>query len=118
MDPAFRDTFLALPAKKKQDEEAVIRAFADKNKENALKTRPKGFHPEHKHMDLLKLRNFTVGKKVEADVFTRGDGIDEIVSAVEAMVAFVSNLPCVVFGGNSHLVLTIDVRRSRILTRS
>ncbi|KAK4457390.1 hypothetical protein QBC42DRAFT_188703 [Cladorrhinum samala] len=92
MDPTFRDTFLALPAKKKQDEEAVVRAFADKNKENALKTRPKGFHPEHKHMDLLKLRNFTVGKKLEANVFTRKDGIGEVVGAVEAMVAFITHL--------------------------
>lgn len=120
-DPLFRDTFLLPPpavdmpaghkktgktktGKKKaaaggdekeevevDAEEAALRAFAEANKEGALKTRPKGFVPEHRDMQLLKLRNFTVGKKVPDGVFTALEGGQEQVAAiVRAMVGFVS----------------------------
>ncbi|GAB1316004.1 hypothetical protein MFIFM68171_06214 [Madurella fahalii] len=119
-EPNFRDTFLASrvsktaaaatkktgkKGKKKkaegggetgedEDEEAaVLKAFAEANKEGALKTRPKGFIPEHRDLELLKLRNFTVGKKVGDDVFTALEGgQEEVVGIVRAMVGFITHL--------------------------
>lgn len=72
------------------EEEAAIEAFAERNKEGALKTRPKGFIPEHRDMALLKLRNFTVGRKVPDGVFTGEGAQEEVGRVVEAMVGFVS----------------------------
>jgi hypothetical protein len=73
-------------------EEAALKAFAERNKEGALKTRPKGFIPEHRDMQLLKLKNFTVGRKVEDGVFTRARGQEEVERVVGDMVGFVSAL--------------------------
>jgi hypothetical protein len=39
MDESFRRTFL--PQSKSGDEKSVLKAFAESNKENALKTKPK-----------------------------------------------------------------------------
>ncbi|KAK3303242.1 uncharacterized protein B0T15DRAFT_539612 [Chaetomium strumarium] len=73
-----------------EEEEEALKAFAERNREGALKTRPKGFIPEHRDMQLLKLRNFTVGKKVAEEVFTSASGQEEVAGIVRAMVGFVS----------------------------
>ncbi len=73
-------------------EEKAIKAFAERNKEGALKTRPKGFVSDHRDMALLKLRNFTVGKKLGDGVFTAEGGQEEVAGVVGAMVGFVSAL--------------------------
>ncbi|KAI1172089.1 hypothetical protein F4777DRAFT_563148 [Nemania sp. FL0916] len=93
-DPEFVRTFLPNAVGKKEDK--VIKAFADKNKENALKTKPKGFNPEHRDIALLKLRNYTVGRKI-ADADLHGDDAQEkIMATVRAMVPFVTFLNSVV----------------------
>ena len=100
-EPAFGETFLNLGSSSKpkgkkgekkleEKEEAAIKAFAERNKEGALKTRPKGFVPDHRDMALLKLRNFTVGKKLKDGVFTAEEGQEEVAGVVGAMVGFVS----------------------------
>lgn len=76
-----------------EEEEAAIKAFAERNQEGALKTRPKGFIPEHRDMQLLKLRNFTVGTKVADGVFTSARAQEEVASVVRDMVGFVSAFP-------------------------
>ncbi|KAH7020956.1 uncharacterized protein B0I36DRAFT_367426 [Microdochium trichocladiopsis] len=118
MDPAFRDNFLAEAAKyeslqnkknKKggksnatRDEveideaAAVIRAFAEANKESALKTRPKGVDPEHRDIELLKLKNYTVGKKFSDHDFTAPDAQERIMESIRALVGFVTFLNSVV----------------------
>ncbi|KAK4044327.1 hypothetical protein C8A01DRAFT_12272 [Parachaetomium inaequale] len=73
-------------------EEKALRAFAERNKEGALKTRPKGFIPEHRDMQLLKLKNFTVGRKVADGVFTDVRGQEEVASVVGDMVGFITHL--------------------------
>ena len=73
------------------DEEVALRAFAEANKGNALKMRPKGYIAEHRDMQLLKLKNFTVMKKVTDGVFTREGGQDEVAGVIGAMVGFVSS---------------------------
>ncbi len=90
MDLVFRRTFL--PDAKGTSEAAVLKAFAAANTEGALKTKPKGFIADHRDIELLKLRNFTVGKKVPDSVFTKDGGQDEIARIVGAMVGFVTHL--------------------------
>ncbi|KAK3316429.1 hypothetical protein B0H66DRAFT_294663 [Apodospora peruviana] len=97
-DPAFCRTFLpdarikGKKGGKELWEAAVLKAFAESNKENALKTKPKGFIAEHRDIELLKLRNFTVGKKVPDDIFTSEAGQEEVAEIVRAMVGFVTHL--------------------------
>ncbi|KAM7207289.1 Conserved hypothetical protein (DUF2461) domain containing protein [Naviculisporaceae sp. PSN 640] len=76
------------------DEKAVIKAFAELNKEDALKTKPKGYLAEHRDIELLKLRSFTVGKKIPDDIFTKDSrhGQEEIAKMFKAMVGFVTHL--------------------------
>ncbi len=86
-------------------EEAAILAFAARNQDGALKTRPKGFIPEHRDMALLKLRNFTVGQKIDDGVFTSDGAVGEegeVGRVLGALVGFVSHiflLPGYVFVG-------------------
>ncbi|KAI1410382.1 hypothetical protein F5Y13DRAFT_73589 [Hypoxylon sp. FL1857] len=93
MNPTFRKTFLP---NAKANEKAVLSAFAAANQENALKTKPKGFHPEHKDIELLKLRNYTIGKKFDDKDLLAEDAQDRIMSVISAMVEFVTFLNSVV----------------------
>ncbi|ROT36645.1 hypothetical protein SODALDRAFT_299709 [Sodiomyces alkalinus F11] len=74
------------------DQEAALKAFAAGNQSNALKTKPKGYLADHRDVELLKLRNFTVGVKVEDDIFTRDDGQDRLAAIIQAMVPFITFL--------------------------
>ncbi|KAH7629861.1 hypothetical protein B0T09DRAFT_137933 [Sordaria sp. MPI-SDFR-AT-0083] len=74
------------------EERAVIKAFCAANAGNALKTKPKGFDAEHRDIELLKLRNFTVGKKLPDSVFTSEDGQEQVLNVIRAMVPFVTHL--------------------------
>ncbi|KAI1086716.1 hypothetical protein F5B19DRAFT_120499 [Rostrohypoxylon terebratum] len=87
MNPTFRKMFLP---NAKANEKSVITAFAAKNKEYALKTKPKGFHPEHRDIELLKLRNYTIGTNINDSDLTAEDAQDRIMRVVSAMVEFVS----------------------------
>lgn len=50
-----------------------------------------GFGADHRDIELLKLRNFTVGKKVPDNLFIAEDAQQQIADLVTAMVGFVSN---------------------------
>ncbi|KAI0888145.1 uncharacterized protein GGS22DRAFT_93754 [Annulohypoxylon maeteangense] len=93
MNPTFRKTFLP---EAKANEKSVLAAFAAKNQENALKKKPKGFHPEHRDIELLKLRNYTIGTEIEEADFTTDDAQEKIMRVISAMVEFVSFLNSVV----------------------
>jgi uncharacterized protein (TIGR02453 family) len=104
----FKRTFLSDVASK-AGEEAALKEFAKKNQENALKTKPKvrvgyiaprghvqadsrqGFIADHRDIELLKLRNYTVSTKIDDKTFTSRDGPGKIVETVDAMVGFVSD---------------------------
>ncbi|KAI0173549.1 hypothetical protein GGR52DRAFT_391234 [Hypoxylon sp. FL1284] len=93
-NPAFRETFL--PGAKAGSDKSALKAFAAANRENALKTKPKGFHPDHKDIELLKLRNYTVMKKLDdADVLA-DDAQERVIGVISAMVEFVTFLNSVV----------------------
>ncbi|POS70410.1 hypothetical protein DHEL01_v211196 [Diaporthe helianthi] len=86
LDEAFRSTFL--PGAKSGDEKSCVKAFCKANAENALKTKPKGFDADHRDIELLKLRNFTVGKKINDSIFTADDSLDKMADIIRAMVGF------------------------------
>lgn len=55
-------------------------------------TTVQGFDADHKDLNLLRLRNFTLGKKIsDADVLSE-DGIDKIADIISALVPWVCSL--------------------------
>ncbi|KAF5677997.1 hypothetical protein FCIRC_6598 [Fusarium circinatum] len=94
-DEAFKRTFLPKAANK-SDPHAALLAFAEKNKENALKTKPKGFTAEHRDIALLKLRNFTVGTQIDDNIFYQDDAQEKISEIIRPMVGYVSFLNSIV----------------------
>ncbi|KAF5013826.1 hypothetical protein FDECE_183 [Fusarium decemcellulare] len=90
-DEAFKSTFLP-KASGRTDPEAALLAFAEKNKSNALKTKPKGFAAEHRDIELLKLRNFTIGTSLDDDIFYEDDAQEKISEVIRSMVGFITFL--------------------------
>ncbi|KAI0554054.1 hypothetical protein F4679DRAFT_394860 [Xylaria curta] len=93
-DPEFVRVFLPHVVGKKEDK--ILKAFADKNKENALKTKPKGFHPDHRDIQLLKLRNYTIGRQIPEEDILSDNAQEKIMETIQAMVPFVTFLNNVV----------------------
>ncbi|KAI8631348.1 hypothetical protein F5Y19DRAFT_27535 [Xylariaceae sp. FL1651] len=93
-NPEFVRVFLPNAVGKKEDK--ILKAFADKNKENALKTKPKGFNPDHRDIHLLKLRNYTVGRQIPDEYLHGDDAQEKILETIRAMVPFVTFLNNVV----------------------
>ncbi|KAM0562766.1 hypothetical protein ACHAPJ_001606 [Fusarium lateritium] len=94
-DEAFKRTFLPKAAKK-SDPNAALLAFAEKNTQNALKTKPKGFEADHRDIALLKLRNFTIGTQIDDSIFCEDDAQEKIGEIIRPMLGFVSFLNSVV----------------------
>ncbi|KAI0142899.1 hypothetical protein GGR57DRAFT_374267 [Xylariaceae sp. FL1272] len=93
-DPEFVRTFL--PGAVGAKEEKILKAFADRNKENALKIKPNGFHPDHRDIQLLKLRNYTIGHKIKDNELLADDAQEKIIGIFRALVPFVNFLNSVV----------------------
>ncbi|KAM5460344.1 hypothetical protein McanMca71_000192 [Microsporum canis] len=78
------------------DEKKVIKAFVNQNKESALKTKPKGYDADNENIELLRLRSFTLSKKL-ADKDLRGpEAMDRVAHIVGIMVHFVTYLNSIV----------------------
>ncbi|KAI1758152.1 hypothetical protein F4782DRAFT_476806 [Xylaria castorea] len=93
-DPEFVRVFLPHVVGKKEDK--ILKAFADKNQENALKTKPKGFNPDHRDIQLLKLRNYTIGRQIPDEDLLSDNAQEKIMETIRAMVPFVTFLNNVV----------------------
>ncbi|KAI1811032.1 hypothetical protein GGS20DRAFT_138511 [Poronia punctata] len=93
-DPEFVRVFLPAATGKREDK--ILKAFADKNRENALKTKPKGFNPDHRDISLLKLRNYTVGRQIPDKDLCSDNAQEKIMESIRAMVPFVTFLNNVV----------------------
>ncbi|RYC61596.1 hypothetical protein CHU98_g4624 [Xylaria longipes] len=93
-DPEFVRIFLPDAVGKKEDK--ILKAFADKNQENALKTKPKGFNPDHRDIHLLKLRNYTIGRQIPEEDLHSDNAQEKIMEVIRAMVPFVTFLNNVV----------------------
>ncbi|KAL8670918.1 MAG: hypothetical protein Q9168_004564 [Polycauliona sp. 1 TL-2023] len=87
MDPAIRKEFLGGISK---DEKKAVKAFAEQNKENALKTKPKGYDGENPNISLLRLRNYTAGRKLSDEEVVGPKAPERIASLMAALKPFVS----------------------------
>ncbi|RKK19923.1 hypothetical protein BFJ66_g14377 [Fusarium oxysporum f. sp. cepae] len=94
-DDSLKLTFLP-QARKETTEEAALKAFAVENKETALKARPKGFIMDHRDIELLKLRKFTLSRKIPDNILYAEDTQERIVEILQPLVAFISFLNSVV----------------------
>ena len=82
------------------NEDAAVKAFTEHNKENALKTKPKGYEADNPNIKLLRLRNFTIGKKLKDEEIVGKGGVDRIVGFLQVLVPFVSCL---------HLAMLLEI---------
>ena len=78
------------------DEKKAVKAFVNMNTENMLKTKPKGYEKDNPNIDLLKLRNFTIGKKLRDEEVLGAGGLGRIAELIGTLTPFVSYLNSVV----------------------
>ncbi|KIW57111.1 hypothetical protein PV05_05709 [Exophiala xenobiotica] len=78
------------------DEKKVIKAFATQNSENALKTKPKGYEADNPSIELLRLRNFTLGTSIPDEKVVSEQGLQTILDLIGVLVPFVTYLNSVV----------------------
>ncbi|KAF1963181.1 hypothetical protein CC80DRAFT_487575 [Byssothecium circinans] len=74
------------------DEKKVVKAFVNQttNRSTALKKHPKDYSGDHKDIELLRLRSFTLGTKLSDDEVVGAKGLDRIAELIGCMVPFVS----------------------------
>ncbi|KAF2017431.1 hypothetical protein BU24DRAFT_345166 [Aaosphaeria arxii CBS 175.79] len=79
-------------------EKKAVEAFVNQssNKETALKNHPKGYEKDHKDIELLRLRSFTLGTRLPDHEIVGAKGLDRIVQLVGDMVPFITYLNSVV----------------------
>ena len=78
------------------DEKKSVKAFAASNAENALKTKPKGYDADHPNIELLKLKNFTIGKRLKDEEVADTAFIEKVTKLISTMAPFVTYLNSVV----------------------
>ncbi|KAI9054008.1 hypothetical protein LZ554_002952 [Drepanopeziza brunnea f. sp. 'monogermtubi'] len=89
MEEKLRTTFFP---KVKAEEGKIVKAFCEGSKRDALKKKPKGFDADHKDIELLKLRNFVLTKKLsDADIVGK-DSLKVIGDIMEAIEPFITYL--------------------------
>ncbi|KAL1792594.1 hypothetical protein ACET3X_009101 [Alternaria dauci] len=90
-DPGIRKAFLGGV---KDDEKKAVNAFTSlsMNQSNALKRNPKGYDHDHKDIALLRLRNFTMGRKLTDDEVVGMGGLEHVGELVASMVPFITYL--------------------------
>ncbi|KAK7433154.1 hypothetical protein QQZ08_000085 [Neonectria magnoliae] len=94
-DPDFKRMFLP-KVKKDPKEKAALRAFAAENKSGALTLAPSGYRRDHPDIELLRLKNFTVGKKIKDDLFTSENAQEQLKEVFRPLFGYVSFLNSIV----------------------
>ncbi|KAH7013513.1 hypothetical protein EDB80DRAFT_863465 [Ilyonectria destructans] len=94
-DPDFKRMFLP-KLKPDAKEKAAMRAFAAENKQGALTVAPSGYRRDHPDIELLRLKCFTVGKKIDDDIFTSEDAQEKLAEVLRPLMGFVSFLNSIV----------------------
>ncbi|KAH8821981.1 hypothetical protein F5884DRAFT_108813 [Xylogone sp. PMI_703] len=79
-----------------KNEKSVVAAFTKMNAENALKTKPRDYDANHRDIELLKLKNFTISKKIDDSEVTGDDSLQRISTYIASMVPFITYLNSVV----------------------
>jgi uncharacterized protein (TIGR02453 family) len=67
---------------------AFVKHFGKLDEENMLKTTPKDFPKDFKHVDLLKYKSFTMSKPIQIENFSDEEFINEMVEVFSAMLPF------------------------------
>ena len=93
MAPAVRKSILGGVGR---DEKKTIKAFTSHNSESALKTKPKGYDADNPNIELLRLRSFTMGKRLADNEILSTKGAEIILELLQAMTPFVTYLNSVV----------------------
>ncbi|KAF3048305.1 hypothetical protein E8E12_011662 [Didymella heteroderae] len=80
------------------DEKKAVKAFIGlaSNASTALKRHPKDFPMDHKDIELLRLRSFTLGKKLSDDEVVGPKGIGRIAELIACIEPFITYLNSVV----------------------
>ncbi|KAL1644503.1 hypothetical protein SLS61_008771 [Didymella pomorum] len=80
------------------DEKKAVKAFIGltSNASTALKRHPKDFSMDHKDIDLLRLRSFTLGKKLSDEDVVGPKGMDRIAELIACIEPFITYLNSVV----------------------
>jgi len=69
----------------------VVKKFVGMNAENALKTKPRDYDADHRDIALLRLRNFTIGRKLKDEEVVGKGGLERVVELIGCLVPFVSS---------------------------
>lgn len=93
MDDKLRKTFFP---DLKADQKKVVAAFCKMSAENALKKKPKDYPADHVDIELLKLRNFILHRKITDTEITSKDALSLVAGMVEAIEPFITYLNSVV----------------------
>ncbi|KAK4569584.1 hypothetical protein LTR86_003347 [Recurvomyces mirabilis] len=91
-DNELRKSFLNSVSK---DEKKIVKAFFSSNSENALKTKPKGYEADHPEIELLRLRNYTLGTKLkEADLLGEQglEHVAKLLATLKPMITFLNSV--------------------------
>ncbi|XPS94958.1 hypothetical protein M3J09_004256 [Ascochyta lentis] len=94
-DERIRTAFLGgIP----DSEKKVVKAFVGltSNASTALKRHPKDYPIDHKEIDLLRLRSFTLGKRLPDEAIVGSQGMDRIVELISCIEPFITYLNSVV----------------------
>ncbi|KAL4956244.1 hypothetical protein BDW69DRAFT_91545 [Aspergillus filifer] len=87
-----REFFGGIP----DDEEKAVKAFVSHNSESALKTKPKGYDHDNENIQLLRLRSYTIGKRIPDADLLGFDAQEKIAALIGIMEPFVTYLNSVV----------------------
>ncbi|KAK5115440.1 hypothetical protein LTR85_009900 [Meristemomyces frigidus] len=93
MEDKMRKSFLKGASKR---ESKVVAAFMASNAGNALKTKPKGYGADHADIELLRLRNYTIGRNLSDEEVLGTGGLDRIADYLSCMKPFITYLNSVV----------------------
>ncbi|KAJ4209665.1 hypothetical protein NW759_013312 [Fusarium solani] len=82
--------------KPRSGEDDALKCFVRQNKESALKTKPKGFIADHRDIELLKLRKFTLTKKIRDELLLADDTQEQVTEVLRPLVGFITFLSSIV----------------------
>ncbi|KAG5947330.1 hypothetical protein E4U53_006428 [Claviceps sorghi] len=94
-DASFKEVFFP-DIKTSAGPDAAVKAFVGKNQVNALKKRPMGYEITHRDIELLKLRNYTVTSKIDAQVLTKDDVQERLAELIRGLHGFVTFLNSII----------------------
>ncbi|KAK6333586.1 hypothetical protein TWF718_011392 [Orbilia javanica] len=83
-----------LPAKAVENQ--AIKSFLERNSEDALKTAPKGYDKEHDDIDLLRLKSYTVGKRIKDSEILHSNSMEFMVDVFRVLEPFITYLNSIV----------------------